>query len=144
MSRRSTSYRDRKSISGCLGLQGFGDWKLIYTGFPCSKFFVLVVANFEYIKNHWIVHFKKWIFTVCDLYLKNAVVKSDWKNYSAFICQPIFEHLLWVSQTLVCIRGAAPPSRSGGATVRRYPSSKLRSSSCALLEQRWRHTPRPR
>ena len=32
-------------------------------------------------------------------------------------------------------RGAIPHSRSGGAAVRRYPSSKVRSSSCALLEQ---------
>ena len=32
-------------------------------------------------------------------------------------------------------RGATPRSRSGGAAVRRYPSSKVRSSSCALLEQ---------
>ena len=32
--------------------------------------------------------------------------------------------------------GAIPRSRSGGAAVRRYPSSKVRSSGCALLEQR--------
>jgi len=32
-------------------------------------------------------------------------------------------------------RVATPHSRSGGAAVRRYPSSKVRSSSCALLEQ---------
>ena len=32
-------------------------------------------------------------------------------------------------------RGAIPHSRSGGAAVRRYPSSKVRSSGCALLEQ---------
>ena len=32
-------------------------------------------------------------------------------------------------------RGAIPRSRSGGAAVRRYPSSKVRSSGCALLEQ---------
>ena len=32
-------------------------------------------------------------------------------------------------------RGAAPGSRSGGAAVRRYPSSKVRSSGCGLLEQ---------
>ena len=32
-------------------------------------------------------------------------------------------------------RGAIPCSRSGGAVVRRFPSSKVRSSSCALLEQ---------
>ena len=31
--------------------------------------------------------------------------------------------------------GAIPHSKSGGAVVRRYPSSKVRSSSCALLEQ---------
>ena len=30
---------------------------------------------------------------------------------------------------------ATPHSRSGGATMRRYPSSKVRSSGCALLEQ---------
>ena len=41
-------------------------------------------------------------------------------------------------------RGATPRSRSGGAVVRRYPSSKVRSSSCTLLEQPWRDTPRPR
>ena len=32
-------------------------------------------------------------------------------------------------------RGATPRSRSGGVAVRRYPSSKVRSSGCALLEQ---------
>ena len=32
-------------------------------------------------------------------------------------------------------RGSIPRSRAGGATVRRYPLSKVRSSSCALLEQ---------
>jgi len=41
-------------------------------------------------------------------------------------------------------RGATPCSRSGGAAMRRYPSSKVRSSGCALLEQPWRDTPRPR
>ena len=29
----------------------------------------------------------------------------------------------------------SPCSRSGGAAVRRYPLSKVRSSGCALLEQ---------
>ena len=33
------------------------------------------------------------------------------------------------------LRGATPLSRSAGAAVRRYPSSKVRSSGCALLEQ---------
>ena len=33
-------------------------------------------------------------------------------------------------------RGATPHSRSGGAAVRRYPLSKVRSSGCTLLEQR--------
>ena len=32
-------------------------------------------------------------------------------------------------------RGAIPRCRSGRAAVRRYPSSKVRSSGCALLEQ---------
>ena len=32
-------------------------------------------------------------------------------------------------------RGPTPCSRSGGAAVRRYPSSKVRSSGCPLLEQ---------
>ena len=32
-------------------------------------------------------------------------------------------------------RGATPHSRSGGAAVRTYPSSKVRSSGCALLEK---------
>ena len=41
-------------------------------------------------------------------------------------------------------RGATPRSRSGGAAVRRHPSSKVRSSGCALLEQPWRDTPHPR
>ena len=41
-------------------------------------------------------------------------------------------------------RGATPCSRSGGAAVRRYSSSKVRSSSWALLEQPQRDTPRPR
>ena len=40
-------------------------------------------------------------------------------------------------------RGATPRSRSGGVAVRRYPSSKVRRSSCTLLEQPWRDTPCP-
>ena len=32
-------------------------------------------------------------------------------------------------------RGAIPRSRLEGAAVRRYPSSKVRSNGCALLEQ---------
>ena len=41
-------------------------------------------------------------------------------------------------------RGAIPRWRSGRAAVRRYPSSKVRSNGCALLEQPWRDIPRPR
>ena len=41
-------------------------------------------------------------------------------------------------------RGATPCSRSRGAVVRRYPSSKVRSNSCTLLEQLGRATPCPR
>jgi len=41
-------------------------------------------------------------------------------------------------------RGAIPRWRSGRAAERRYPSSKVRSNGCALLEQPWRDTPRPR
>jgi len=33
------------------------------------------------------------------------------------------------------LRGATPHSRSGGEAVKRHPSSKVRSSGCALLEQ---------
>ena len=33
------------------------------------------------------------------------------------------------------LRGATPRSRSGGVAVRRFPSSKVRSSGCTLLEQ---------
>ena len=32
-------------------------------------------------------------------------------------------------------KGATPCPRSGGVAVRRYPSSKVRSSSCTLKEQ---------
>ena len=41
-------------------------------------------------------------------------------------------------------RGTIPRSRSEGAAVRRYFSSKVRSSGRTLLEQPWRDTPRPR
>ena len=41
-------------------------------------------------------------------------------------------------------RGAIPHSRLGEAAVRIYPSSKVRSSGCTLLEPRWRDTPHPR
>ena len=34
------------------------------------------------------------------------------------------------------LRGATPSSMSGGAALRRYPLSKVRSSGCVLLEQR--------
>ena len=34
-----------------------------------------------------------------------------------------------------------PMLKSGAAAVRRYPTSKVRSSGCALLEQPWRDTP---
>ena len=53
------------------------------------------------------------------------------------------------SRTISCLgaggpRGATPCSRSGGVAMRRYPSSKVRNSSCALLEQLWRDTPCPK
>ena len=53
------------------------------------------------------------------------------------------------SKELSCVgaggpRGATPHSRSGAVAVKRYPSSKVRSSGCALLEQPWRDTQRPR
>ena len=38
-------------------------------------------------------------------------------------------------------RGAIPRRRSGRTAVRRYPSSKVRSIGCTLLEQLWRDTP---
>ena len=41
-------------------------------------------------------------------------------------------------------RIAIPHWRSGSVAVRRYPSSKVRSNGCALLEQPWRATPHPR
>ena len=41
-------------------------------------------------------------------------------------------------------RGAIPHWRSGRAVVRRYPSSKVRSIGCTLLEQPWRDAPHPR
>ena len=41
-------------------------------------------------------------------------------------------------------RGAIPSWKSGRAAVRRYSSSKVKSSGCTLLEQLWRDTPRPR
>ena len=37
-------------------------------------------------------------------------------------------------------RGTTAHSRSGGLAMGRIPSSKVRSSSCALLEQPWRDT----
>ena len=40
-------------------------------------------------------------------------------------------------------RGATPHSRSGVVAVRRYTSSKVNSSGCALLEQPWTDNPRP-
>ena len=40
--------------------------------------------------------------------------------------------------------GATPRPRSGAAAKRSYPTSKVRSSSCTLLEQPRRDTPRPR
>ena len=42
------------------------------------------------------------------------------------------------------LRGATPRPRSGAAAKRSYPMSKVRSSSCTLLEQPRRDTPRPR
>ena len=41
-------------------------------------------------------------------------------------------------------RGAIPRWRSGTAAVRRYPSSKVRSSDCALLEQAVKRYPPPK
>ena len=41
-------------------------------------------------------------------------------------------------------RGATPRPKSGGAVVSRYPLSKVRRGACALLEQPWSDTPRPR
>ena len=66
----------------------------------------------EYIK----VSFNKWL----------KLLLNGWINHNGLPCG--------------CMgaggpRGATPHSRSGGAAVRRYPLSKVRSSGCALLEQ---------
>ena len=42
------------------------------------------------------------------------------------------------------LRGATPPSRSGVVAMRRYPSFKVRSRGCTLLEQLWRDTTCPK
>ena len=42
------------------------------------------------------------------------------------------------------LRGATPRPRSGAVVEKSYLISKVRSSGCALLEQLWRDTPRPR
>ena len=48
-----------------------------------------------------------------------------------------------VAQERRTIRGDTPLLRTGVAAVSRYPTSKVRSSGCALLEQLWRDTPCP-
>ena len=57
-------------------------------------------------------------------------------------------HLAWVSLTLkpggcngsteAHPRGATPCPRSGAMAERSYPTFKVRSSGCTLLEQQWR------
>ena len=63
------------------------------------------------------------------------------------VCRPQFINwinisLLWEVNNVGGPTGATP--RSGGVAVRRYHLSKGKSSGCALLEQLWRDTPRPR
>ena len=43
-----------------------------------------------------------------------------------------------------CFAFAAPRPRSGMVAGRSYPTSKVRSSGCAFLEQLWRDTSHPR
>ena len=64
--------------------------------------------------------------------LRGAGAASGWEEIPHIQGQ---EQWLW---------GATPRPRSGAAAVRRYPTSKVRNSGCALLEEPWRDTPCPR
>ena len=74
--------------------------------------------------------------------------RMDWLAAETSYCTPEVRGGGWKEQPHVQgaaaapgePRGATPHPRSGGAAVRRYPSSKVRSSGCALLEQPWRDT----
>ena len=54
------------------------------------------------------------------------------------------EELPHVQGQQLWARGDTPCPQWGALALRRYPMSKIRSSSCALLERPWRDTPRPR
>ena len=73
-------YRDRKWISGCLGLGGGDDGKRgdcgdsFWDDENILKLTVMMVARiWEYTKSHWIVHFKCVNYMVCELDCNKAV-----------------------------------------------------------------------
>ena len=90
----------------------------------------------------------KVLHSICQLVSKTQQWLQDWKR-SVFIPIPkkvnakecSNYHTTAVIPHTSCFTsaggptGATPFSRSGGAAVRRYHSSKVRNSGCALLEQ---------
>ena len=78
-----------------------------------------------------LISFLKWLVMLtsfCVIVLCNIFSRKTFIN--------IFDHSPY--RLFYCF---TPHWRSGTVVLRRYPSSKVRSSGCALLEQLWRDTP---
>ena len=100
-----------------------------------KRFLVFPILLISSISLHWLLR-KAFLSLLAILW--NSAFKWDSFLFSFAFCFSSLHSYLCTGG----LRGATPHSRSGGAAVRRYPSSKVRSSSCALLEQLWRDTPR--
>ena len=74
---------ETKSDKRLLGTEEREEWEVTPNGHSVSfwddenilKLVVMIAQLCEYIKNHWIVHFRRVNFMVCEVYLSKAVIE---------------------------------------------------------------------
>ena len=85
---KSMEWESRLVVAGGWGEEGKGrdcSWVQGFFGDDENVLELVVVAQCcDYTKNHWIVHFKRVNFMVCELYIYKVVIKRGKKMVSAF------------------------------------------------------------
>ena len=110
------------------------DWSFIFSISPSSEYSGLISFRIDWFD-----------LLAVQGALSGLLQHHSSKQCSAFFMVQLSHPYMTTGKTIAltsypCVgaggpRGATPRSRSGGVSVWRYPSSKVRSSGCTLLEQ---------
>ena len=99
-----------------------------------TRSLVFPILLFSFISLHWPLR-KAFLSLLAILW--NSAFKWAYLSFSPLLSASLLF-------TAICGEKATPCPRWGAVAKRSYPMSKVRSSSCALLEQPWRDIPHPR